>query len=125
MARDPRFHLDQDGHSVTVQLYGRSGGLEVLVDGKVVAYERDWRRGGTVPAELPGDPPRPFSITVSSAKEMGGVPFCVMETGGTRYLMPRVPLGGSRYEPARPGPYLGLRRLRRFLRRLVRRWARR
>lgn len=125
MALGHRFHVDQDGHSVTVQLLGAGGRFEVLVDGKVVAYGPDPRTGGTVTAELPGDPPRPLSITVSDPHEMGGVPFCVLETGGMRYLMPQVPLVGSGSAPEHHGPYRPVRRLRRALRRLLRRSARR
>ncbi|MER7110517.1 hypothetical protein [Streptomyces sp. NPDC000229] len=125
MALGHRFHVDQDGHSVTVQFVGGAGGFEVLVDGKVVAYGPGRRKGGTVTAELPGDPPRPFAITVSHPREMGGVPFCVLESGGMRYLMPQIPLGGAGERPARRGPYRPVRRLRRFLRRSLRRLGRR
>ncbi|MFC8916848.1 hypothetical protein ACGF5F_14940 [Streptomyces sp. NPDC047821] len=121
MALGHRFHVDQDGHSVTVQFLGASGRFEVLVDGKVVAYGSGRRAGGAVTAELPGDPPRPVHVIVSHPGEMGGVPFCVLETGGMRYLMPQVPLGGGGEGQARPGPYRPVRRLRRSLRRLLRR----
>ncbi|UYQ63166.1 hypothetical protein [Streptomyces peucetius] len=40
MAGSHRFHLDQGGHSVTVQLRHARGEVEVLVDGKVAAYRR-------------------------------------------------------------------------------------
>ncbi|MEV3988817.1 hypothetical protein AB0J57_07895 [Streptomyces sp. NPDC049837] len=129
MALGHRFHVDQNGHSVTVQFLGAGGRFEVLVDGKVVAHGPDRRTGGTVTAELPGDPPRPLSITVSDPHEMGGVPFCVLETGGMRYLMPQVPLVGSGdaafHTREHHGPYRPVRRLRRSLRRLLRRSARR
>lgn len=125
MALGHRFHVDQDGHSVTVQFVGGAGAFEVLVDGKVVAYGPGRHRGGTVTAELPGDPPRPVAVTVSHPGEMGGVPFCVLETGGMRYLMPQVPLGGAGGETARGGPYRPVRRLRRLVRRSWRRVSRR
>ncbi|ORT55573.1 hypothetical protein [Streptomyces sp. CB03238] len=128
MALGHRFHVDQDGHSITVQFLGGSGDFEVLVDGKVVAYGPGPRRGGTVRAELPGDPPRSVGITVSDPREMGGVPFCVLESGGMRYLMPQVPLvppGGAGEGPARRGSYRPVRRLRRFVRRSLRRLMRR
>ncbi|MFG2026300.1 hypothetical protein [Streptomyces sp. NPDC048825] len=39
MARRHRFHLDRDGHSVTVQTGEASAAVELLVDDKVVASE--------------------------------------------------------------------------------------
>lgn len=126
MAAADRFHLDQDGHSITVQL-GRtpSSEFEVLVDGKVVAYHRGGGTTNTVTAELPGDPPQPLSITLSQAREMGDVPSCVLEIGGMRYLMPWVPLVGSRGEPEGRGASHPVRQLRRMLRRWARRRRRR
>ncbi|GAA2492531.1 hypothetical protein [Streptomyces gobitricini] len=125
MALGHRFHVDQDGHSVTVQFLDRTGAFEVLVDGKVVAYGAGRRQGDTVSAELPGDPPRPFVITVGRPRRTGGVPFCELEIGGMRYLMPRVPLGGAGGEPAHHEPHRVVRVSRRFLRRSLRRLLRR
>ncbi|MFV0131343.1 hypothetical protein ACLGI4_27150 [Streptomyces sp. HMX112] len=122
MARGHRFHLDQDGHSVSVELTGPSGPVEVLVDGKVVALCPGRRRGVAVlAAELPGDPPRPITVRV---EDLGEVPFCVLETSGERYLMPRVPLVPHGGPPGRAAPR-PLRRLRAWLRRRLRRAARR
>lgn len=119
MAAGSRFHLDQEGHSITVQLTGVSGSIEVLVDGKVVARGSTSGAGETVLyAELPGDPPRPVSITLGNMG--GGVSLCEMDVGGTRYLMPRVPLFPERqfrwWTALRP-----VRRMRRSLWRAVRR----
>ncbi|QGV82256.1 hypothetical protein [Streptomyces ficellus] len=119
MALGPRFHVDQDGHSVTVQFLGASGGFEVLVDGKAVAYGPDRSGAGTVTAEFPGDPPRPLRVIVSRPREMGGEPFCVLETGRMRYLLPRVPLGGAGKRALPAG-----RPVRRGVRRSLRRFAR-
>lgn len=120
MAGGQRFHLDQDGHSVTVQLRGRRDEAEVLVDGKVVAYQRgSVKRTTALEAELPGDPPRPFRILISPVEGPDGAPLCVMERAGTRYLMPLVPLRHPD-RPAQPGPsptLLVRRRLRRLLHR--------
>ncbi|OEJ23696.1 hypothetical protein AR457_03475 [Streptomyces agglomeratus] len=118
MARGHRFHLDQDGHSVTVQTGQPSGGVELLVDGKVVGYQHGRVKGvTTLSAELPEDPPRPFRILL---EDMGGELFCAMESSGQRFLMPQIPLWKpeeppprSRAKPSRP-----LKRLRRLLRRL-------
>ncbi|MET9517972.1 hypothetical protein [Streptomyces sp. NPDC002994] len=118
MTRGHRFHLDQDGHSISVQVGRPSDGIEVLVDGKVVAYRKGRPKGAAVlEAELPEEPPRPFRIHVD---DMSGEPFCVMETSGSRFLMPQVPLWSSQHEPpAHPKPSpRPLRRLRRILRRL-------
>ncbi|GAA4934997.1 hypothetical protein ACFPM3_05515 [Streptomyces coeruleoprunus] len=118
MAAVSRFHVDQDGHSVTVQVAAVSGPVEVLVDGKVVARGRAPRAGTTVlHAELPGDPARPLGITL---RDMGGVFLCEMEVGRTRYLMPRVPLFPER-PPAWRTPPHPFRRMHRSLRRAVRR----
>ncbi|MGA4800310.1 hypothetical protein ACPCSC_23520 [Streptomyces lavendulocolor] len=125
MALGHRYHVDQDGHSVTVQFLGRAGAFEVLVDGKVVAHGPGDRPGGTVEAELPGEPPRPFGITVSRPREMGGVPFCVLESGGMRYLMPQVPLGAAGRPARLHERYRLVREVRRFLRRSSRRLLRR
>ncbi|MDQ1012819.1 hypothetical protein QFZ82_007304 [Streptomyces sp. V4I23] len=118
MAGGRRFHLDQDGHSVTVQLGGARPEVEVLVDGKVVAY----RRGPAttaLDAELPGDPPRPFRILIAPVEGPEATPLCMMESAGTRHLMPLVPLL-SPGRPPQPGPsptLLVRRRLRRLLHR--------
>ncbi|MFF5705236.1 hypothetical protein ACFY7H_22450 [Streptomyces sp. NPDC012794] len=115
MADHPRFHLDRDGHSVTVQMAGASRPVEVLVDGKVVAQGPAPREDRTVwRAELPGPPPRPLSVTLA---ETGGAYLCEMELDGVRYLMPRVPLLPEKPPAWRsPSPH-PLRRLRGLLRR--------
>ncbi|MFF8830952.1 hypothetical protein [Streptomyces sp. NPDC015131] len=115
MALGHRFHVDLDGHSVTVQFLARTGPFEVLVDGKVVGYGKG--PGASVAAELPGDPPRPFTVTVGHARVTGGVPSCVLQTGGVRRPVPHVPLGTA---AAPAGPPRPVRRLRRSLRRRVR-----
>ncbi|MFI6106007.1 hypothetical protein [Streptomyces sp. NPDC051310] len=123
-----RFHLDQDGHSVTVLLGRTAHDVEVLVDGKVVAARHTHGRGVTeLAAELPGDPPEPVTLLVEDVDE---VPLCVLVRGGARYLMPLVPLGTGGRPPAASAvrPLGGIRRrLRRLLRglpRLVRRLRR-
>jgi hypothetical protein len=119
MAAGSRFHLDLDGHSVTVQLTRASGPVEVLVDGKVVARSAALGAGTTLlRAELPGDPPRPLGITLA---ETGGELRCEMELGGARHAVPPVPLLPERPPSGRSAGPHPLRRLRRSLRRTVRR----
>lgn len=127
MARTHRFHVDLEGHSVTVLLEWPGHEIEVLVDGKVVAYRGKPERHGTVlHAELPTDPPQPLTILV---EDMGDSPFCSLVTPDARYrrfLMPEVPLKTREGERPRLRRTLGrlvrqlLRRQRRSLRRLRR-----
>ncbi|MEV7511244.1 hypothetical protein ACIPRL_06195 [Streptomyces sp. NPDC090085] len=118
MADHSRFHLDRDGHSVTVRLDGASRPAEVLVDGRVVARGRLSRAGTTVlDAELPGDPPCPLRVTLAGA---GGEFRCEMEAGGVRHPVPRVPPITAGRPAPRPG---ALRVARRLLRRAARRAA--
>ncbi|WP_175410842.1 hypothetical protein [Streptomyces sp. TRM64462] len=118
MSRNHRFHVDQGGHSVTVLLDVPAGAIEVLVDGKVVAGLRHYPRTdpAELTAELPGEPPRPIRVLVTRP-ERDGPPLCVLESAGTRYLMPHVPLVPQR--PAAPA------RTTHRLRRRARRWLRR
>ncbi|MGW5849101.1 hypothetical protein ACWFQ8_14310 [Streptomyces sp. NPDC055254] len=97
-----RFHLDQDGHSITVLCGRPSQPVEVLVDGRVIACVRGHRTGTvTAGGVLAGERPRPFAVLLDHPDEAGEVPICVMETEGVRYLMPSVPL--TRSERLRPG----------------------
>lgn len=124
MTRAHRFHLDVQGHSVTVQTRHAMRETELLVDGKTVGYQRTQagHRKPTVAlaAELPGDPPQPFGVTLRVGDAPGLAATCDLDIAGRRYPMPEAPLGGA--EPtrlrvsARP-----LRRMRRLLRRSVRR----
>ncbi|MFG2026305.1 hypothetical protein [Streptomyces sp. NPDC048825] len=74
-------------------------------------------------AELPGDPPQPFTVRIdqSCRKAAGDVPVCVMETGGTRTPVPYAPFTARRALPRTTGTPV---RPMRWLRRLVRRRAR-
>ncbi|MEV0188045.1 hypothetical protein AB0I39_05855 [Kitasatospora purpeofusca] len=79
------FHLDRDGHSVTVNV--RSGWItetEVLVDGKEVAFHRVHGHGVyplVLAAQLAEDPPRPLAVRL----ERTGAPerplSCTLELG--------------------------------------------
>lgn len=120
MARSHRFHLDRDRHSVTVET--ASSHAELLVDGKVVASQRWRRKGATVlAAELPGDPPHPFTLRVDRSKEAGNPPVCLIETGGVRELMPDTPLAAHRAPSPGAGiPRHPVKRLGRLVRRRLR-----
>ena len=122
MTRSHRFHLDRDGHSVSVQTGTGSGDVELLVDGKVVAARRGHRRDVTVlAAELPGDPPQLFTVHVDRSKRAGDAPACVMETNGRRVPIPYAPLAARQTAP----PTVGTRvHPLRWLRRVVRRRSR-
>ncbi|MEV7730420.1 hypothetical protein AB0P15_37810 [Streptomyces sp. NPDC087917] len=100
-----RFHLDQDGHSITV-VRGAGPLVELLVDGRVVSSTRT-RRGAA--AELRGLIPadgaeRPFTVRVGRSDIPGDEPLCALETGGLLYLMPLVPLTERERWPAEPTP---------------------
>lgn len=127
MSRSPRFHLDLAGHSVTVQTRLATHETELLVDGKVVGYEctQAGHRGiTTLTAELPGDPPQPFDVTLRTGDATGHTATCVLEIAGCTHPMPEVPLG--RGDTMRPGVYRpSLRRIRRLLRHSLPRHARR
>ncbi|MBW5484283.1 hypothetical protein [Streptomyces bambusae] len=103
-----RFHVDQNGHSVSVLCGRPTQAVEMLVDGKVVAARRSRRAAPLVlRGEFPGEPPRPFSVYVEWPEGPDGSALCVLETDGSRYLMPVAPLtrGGApddgRNPPAR------------------------
>lgn len=122
MARGHRFHLDRAGHSVTVQTGPASGEVELLVDGKVVASRRGRRPDVTVlAAELPDDPPQPFTVHLHWSKDAGNVPTCFMEADGERVPMPFSPLTGRHSAPPPAGTRV---RPLRWLRRVVRRRSR-
>lgn len=126
MARAHRFHLEVEGHSVTVQTRHAARETELLVDGKVVGYQRTPARhrpsATAFTAELPGDPPEPFAVTLHIRETAEDAPTCVLEIAGRSRPMPELPL-------ARPGtlpPAAGrpaLRSARRLLRSTLRRWG--
>ncbi|MGW3465181.1 hypothetical protein ACWDE9_38930 [Streptomyces olivaceoviridis] len=127
MSRSHRFHLDVAGHSVTVQTRMAAHETELLVDGKVVGYQcaqAGHRRPIALAAELPGDPPQPFGVTLHADDATGRTAVCVLEIAGCRQPMPEVPL--ARAGTTRPGvDRPALRRMRRLLRHTLPRRARR
>ncbi|MGW0816449.1 hypothetical protein ACWD00_24835 [Streptomyces viridiviolaceus] len=123
MTRAHRFHLDVAGHSVTVLTRHATRETELLVDGKTVGYQRTpaghRRHTVALAAELPGDPPQPFDVTLRAGDAAGHTATCVLEIAGRRYPMPDSPLGGADRTRLR-GPARPLRRMRRLLRRSLR-----
>ncbi|MER7192803.1 hypothetical protein [Streptomyces flaveolus] len=122
MPRTHHFHLDVDSHSVTVQTRHAASEAELLVDGKVVGYQRSHHRKDTLAltAELPGDPPRPFEVTLHHGGTAEGSATCMLEIAGRRHPMAEMPLGRS--DSTLPtGPRPALRSARRLLRSLLRR----
>ncbi|RST01858.1 hypothetical protein EF910_26335 [Streptomyces sp. WAC07149] len=102
-----RFHLEQDGHSITVVWSTRRGRAEVLVDGKVVAAARTRR---TATTELRGETAdgegavHPFTVRLGRPDIPGDEPLCALETGHRLYLMPLVPLTADEAPPPEPTP---------------------
>ncbi|WP_067177931.1 hypothetical protein [Microtetraspora niveoalba] len=128
MPRSHHFHLDMGEHSVTVRTGQVRGEIELLVDGKVVGYQRPHtRRYGAArefAAELPGEPPQPFRVILGGPGDTGEEPGCVLEIGGRRLPMPSVP---AEHPERPPGAVMWAylrRRIGRLLRRLPARRAR-
>ncbi|MFD7258875.1 hypothetical protein [Streptomyces sp. NPDC059874] len=105
MAGHHRYHLDQDGHSITVVHDPRRRRAEVWVDGKTVAAARTPRHLATVlDGEIPTLPPRRMVIRIGHLDDSGDVPLCVLETDGDRYLMPHIALTGQERRPPERTP---------------------
>ncbi|MGW6915480.1 hypothetical protein ACWGB8_16915 [Kitasatospora sp. NPDC054939] len=86
------FHLDQAGHSVTVNV--RSGWItetELLVDGKECAFHRVHGHGVyplTLAAELAEEPPKPISVRLERETDRDGALACALELAGAVRPMP-------------------------------------
>ncbi|MFF5447792.1 hypothetical protein [Streptomyces sp. NPDC012888] len=93
MARNHHFHLDHSGHSITVNVGpGRSGEVELLVDGKVIAHQREHRSGTTVlVGELPEDPVRRFRVMLHQSHLVQSRLRCTCELDGVEHTMPQQP----------------------------------
>ncbi|MEU9414968.1 hypothetical protein [Streptomyces sp. NPDC048272] len=105
---DQRFHLDRDGHSITVVRDAGGRRAELLVDGRVVAAARTRRHA---PTELSGSlarggsgDPLPFTVRLGRADIPGGEPLCTLEANGQTSLMPLVPLTRRERWPDVPDP---------------------
>ncbi|MFF3542790.1 hypothetical protein [Streptomyces platensis] len=90
MGHRHHFHLDQGDHSITVNVGpGRSGEIELLVDGKVVAYQKEHRAGMNVlTGELPEEPAHPFRVLLRQPHLVPSVPRCTLELDGVKQPMP-------------------------------------
>ncbi|GGU80200.1 hypothetical protein GCM10010275_13640 [Streptomyces litmocidini] len=105
MAGHHRYHLDQDGQSITVLHDPRRRRAEVWVNGKTVAVAPTPRHQATVlKGELPTLPPKPMVVTIDHPYDGDDVPPCVLEMDGGRYLMPHIALTPEEREPAERTP---------------------
>ncbi|WP_208030609.1 hypothetical protein [Streptomyces cyanogenus] len=111
---------------MTVQTRHAVRETELLVDGKVVGYRQTPARHRpsvtALTAELPGDPPEPFAVTLHVRETAEGAPTCVLEIAGRSHPMPELPLarpGVTSRAAGRPP----LRSARRLLRNTLRRWG--
>ncbi|SEB90665.1 hypothetical protein [Streptomyces sp. TLI_105] len=105
MAGHHRYHLDQDGQSITVLHDPRRRRAEVWVNGKTVAAARAPRHQATVlEGEIPALPPKRMVVRIGHPDDVDDVPLCVLETDGDRYLMPHIALTPQEREPAERTP---------------------
>lgn len=89
MGRHHHFHADHGGHSITVTVRSGAGrGVELLVDGKEVVNAPRTTGTTLVSAELPDDPPLPFSVAVHQPRFGSGVPRCSLLLNGAEEPMP-------------------------------------
>ncbi|MFF7992147.1 hypothetical protein ACFZDG_20410 [Kitasatospora xanthocidica] len=86
------FHVDQGGHSVTVNV--RSGWItetELLVDGKECGFHRVHGHGSyplTLAAQLAEEPPRPLTVTLDRTGTTEHPLSCVLDLAGAEHPMP-------------------------------------
>lgn len=86
------FHVDQGGHSVTVNV--RSGWItetELLVDGKECAFHRVHGHGSyplTLSSQLADEPPRPLAVTLDRTGKAEHPLSCVLALAGAELPMP-------------------------------------
>ncbi|MEV7023809.1 hypothetical protein [Kitasatospora sp. NPDC093558] len=86
------FHLDQAGHSVTVNV--RSGWItetELLVDGKECAFHRVHGHGAyplTLAGQLAEEPPVPLAVRLDRTGVAEHPLACVLELDGAARAMP-------------------------------------
>ncbi|WP_411143389.1 hypothetical protein [Streptomyces sp. x-80] len=88
--RSHHFHLDLGDHSITVNIGpGSDGEIELLVNGKVVAYQKEHGPGVTLlTGELPDEPARPFRVRVREPHLIPSGPRSTLELDGTEWPMP-------------------------------------
>ncbi|MGA5817587.1 hypothetical protein ACPC54_06970 [Kitasatospora sp. NPDC094028] len=92
MRRRYSFHLDEGGHSVTVNV--RSGWItetELLVDGKECAFHRVHGHGVyplTLAAQLAEEPPVPLAVRLDRTGAAEHPLACVLALAGGDHPMP-------------------------------------
>ncbi|GGU49688.1 hypothetical protein GCM10010211_12350 [Streptomyces albospinus] len=93
MGRSHHFHLDQGGHSITVNVGpGRDSEIELLVNGKVIAYQKEHGPGmNLLTGELPDDPARLFRVRIREPRLVPTAPRCTLELDGVEHPMPERP----------------------------------
>lgn len=91
MSQEYDFHHDRAGHSIGVRIrLGTPREIELLVDGRTEAYERETGHGAAVrvlAGELPTDPALPLSVRVELPDSAEGVPICTVDAEGERRTM--------------------------------------
>ncbi|MFJ3987721.1 hypothetical protein ACIPWY_03500 [Streptomyces sp. NPDC090032] len=94
MEHSYHFHLDKGDHSITVNVGpGRSGEIELLVNGKVVACQPGHGPGTSVlTGELPEEPTRPFRVRIREPHLALFKPRCTLELDGVEQPMPERPV---------------------------------
>ncbi|WP_431683459.1 hypothetical protein [Kitasatospora sp. KL5] len=92
MGREYHFHLEHAGCSVTAGVrFGGDREVEVLVDGKEVAFERVHGHHAeelTLAVVLPLEPPRRVEVRVDLPGRVSGIPSCTLLDGGAELPMP-------------------------------------
>ena len=99
-----RFHLDQTGHSITVDIRrGHAREVELLVDGKEVDSRRERASDSAMlSGELPEDPPQPFAVRVDHLRHRTRIPACTLLLDGRELPMPEREVIGERWPGVRP-----------------------
>ncbi|MBC3840808.1 hypothetical protein GXW82_12525 [Streptacidiphilus sp. 4-A2] len=90
MTRQHHFHLDQAGHSITVDVRpGHAREIDMLVDGKEVGSRRERAAdAATLTGELPGEPPQPFTVRVEHLRHHTHALACMLLLDGQEIPMP-------------------------------------
>ncbi|MEZ0091406.1 hypothetical protein [Streptacidiphilus sp. EB129] len=85
-----QFHVDQAGHSITVNLRsGHPPEIELLVDGKELDYHHERLADSvTLTGELPSTPPQPFSVRVDHVHHRARRAVCTLITDVDERVMP-------------------------------------
>lgn len=95
---DRYYHLDHDGHSITVDIRsGHAREIELLVDGKEVGSRRERASDAvTLTGELPEDQPQPFTVHIQRLRHRGHHPVCTLLLDGHEFSMPERTVSGTR-----------------------------